>query len=74
MSHDATIKERVQRCRRALTGYSDDDRFHCLIDLLADAMHWRDANGEAFGYALAIAGKHYINELNDEQQDERRLK
>ena len=53
MTNDATIKERVERCRKALTGYSDDDRFLSLIDFLADAMHWCDANGEDFHYALA---------------------
>jgi hypothetical protein len=44
-----------------------------LIDLLADAMHWCDANGEDFHIALAQACRHYINELNDQQLDERRL-
>lgn len=73
MSHDATIPERVARCEKALAGYSDDDCFLCLIDLLADAMHWCDASREDFHYALATAGKHYVNELNDEQTDERRL-
>jgi hypothetical protein len=73
MTTDLLIPERVGRCRAALTGYSDGDRFICLIDLLADAMHWCDANCEAFDYALAVAGKHYIAELNDEQTDERRM-
>lgn len=36
-------------------------------------MHWCDANGEDFHYALCVAGKHFIAELNDEQTDERRL-
>ena len=44
-----------------------------LIDLLTDAMHWCDANGEDFHIALAQACRHYINELNDQQQDERRI-
>ena len=44
-----------------------------LIDLLADAMHWSDANGEDFHIALAQACRHYIHELNDDQHDERRL-
>ena len=44
-----------------------------LIDLLADAMHWCDANGEDFHIALAQACRHYIHELNDRQQDEHRL-
>lgn len=73
MSYALTIKDRVERCRKALTGYSDDDRFLCLIDLLADAMHWCDHNGEDFHYALCLAGKHYVAELNDEQTDERRM-
>ena len=44
-----------------------------LIDLLTDAMHWCDAHGEDFHIAFAQACRHYINELNDEQQDERRM-
>jgi len=44
-----------------------------LIDMLADAMHWCDANGEDFHICLAQACRHYIHELNDEQEDERRL-
>ena len=36
-------------------------------------MHWCDANGEDFHYALCVAGKHFIAELNDEHTDERRL-
>ena len=35
MTSDALIPERVERCRKALAAYSDDDRFVCLIDLLA---------------------------------------
>ena len=73
MTNDATIQERVERCRKALAGYSDDDPFLCLIDFLADAMHRCDADGEDFHYALCVAGKHYIAELNDDQQDERRM-
>ena len=44
-----------------------------LIDLLANAMHWCDANGEDFHIALAQACRHYIHELNDQQTDERRM-
>lgn len=44
-----------------------------LIDLLADAMHWCDANGEDFHIAMAQACRHYIHELNDQQEDERRM-
>jgi hypothetical protein len=73
MSSISLIRERVRRCRIALTGYSDDDRFTCLIDLMADAMHWCDAHGENFHYALAVAGRHYLAELNDEPTDTRRM-
>lgn len=73
MTADATLQERAERCGKAIAGYSDDDRFTCLIDLLADAMHWCDANGEDFHYALAVAGKHYVSELNDEATDDRRM-
>lgn len=72
MAVDLQIPGRVKRCRDRLTAYSDDDRFICLVDFLADAMHWCDANGEDFTYALAAAGRHYVHELNDEQHDERR--
>ena len=42
MTTDAINHERAERCREALIGYSNDDSFICLIDLLADAMHWCD--------------------------------
>ena len=67
------IPQRVKRCDTAITGYSDENRFLCLIDLLADAMHWCDANGEDFHYALCVAGKHFVAELNDQPTEERRL-
>jgi hypothetical protein len=70
---DPLIPGRVERCCNALAGYSDADRFVCLIDLLADAMHSSDANGEDFHYALAVACKHFINKLNDQQTPERRM-
>jgi len=73
MTTDALIRERVQRCRDALIGYANDGLFTNLIDLLADAMHFCDDSGEDFHYALAVAGKHYLAELNDEQTEERRL-
>lgn len=44
-----------------------------LIDVLADAMHWCDSNGEDFHIAFAQACRHYVNELNDEQHDECRM-
>jgi hypothetical protein len=73
MTTDPLIPERVELCGNALVGYSDDERLVGLIDLLADAMHWCDANGEDFHYALCVAGKHYLAELTDKQTEERRL-
>ena len=74
MTTDATIHERAERCRKVLTGYSDDDPFTDLIDLLADAMHFCDRYRYGdFPYALAVACKHYLAELNDEQTEERRM-
>lgn len=69
---DASIPQRVDRCDAALRRYSDDGVFTSLIDLLADAMHWSDATGEDFHYALCLAGKHYVAELNDQPIDERK--
>lgn len=50
-----------------------EDQHTCLVDLLADAMHWCDATGEDFHRALAQAARHYLYELIDQPQDERRL-
>ena len=51
----------------------NQSRQETLIDLLADAMHWCDTNGEDFLLAFAQACRHYIHELNDQQHDERRM-
>lgn len=44
-----------------------------LIDLLTNAQHWCDWYGEDFHLCLAQACRHYLHELNDQQQLERRL-
>ena len=69
----ASNQQRADRCQQSITAYSDDDDHSNLVDLLTDAMHWCDANGEDFHIALAMACRHYIHELNDEQHDERRM-
>ena len=66
-------QQRADRCQQAITAYSDDDDFTNLVDFLADAMHCCDSTGQDFHIALAQACRHYIHELNDEQQDERRI-
>jgi hypothetical protein len=68
----SSIPHRVEKCAAVLRHYPPD-AFSSLTDLLADAMHWSDANGEDFHYALCLAGKHYVAELNDQQLDERKL-
>lgn len=65
---------RARRAERILNRYRmGDDAHTSLVDFLADAMHWCDMNGEDFHLAFAQACRHYIHELNDQQQDERRL-
>ena len=65
---------RAKRAERILTrSRMGDDMATSLVDLLTDTMHWCDLSGEDFHFALAQACRHYIHELNDEQQDERRI-
>ena len=64
---------RAKTFEKALAGYGSGNPQEILIDLLTDAQHWADANGEDFHIALAMACRHYIHELNDQQQDERRM-
>jgi len=68
-----TNQKRADHGRKALAAYANDDTFTNLVDFLTDAMHWCDASGEDFHYALCIACKHYLAELNDEQTEERRM-
>jgi tyrosine-protein phosphatase YwqE len=64
---------RARRCAKAITRYGDDLAESNLIDFLADAMHFCDAEGMDFQILFAQACRHYVNELNDDQQDERRM-
>jgi hypothetical protein len=50
---------RANRCARAIDRYS--------------AMHFCDARAMDFHDLLAQACRHYVSELNDNQQDERRM-
>ena len=70
-SGEPSIPQRVDKCDAVLRRYSGDV-FSALTDLLADAMHWSDASGEDFHYALCLAGKHYVAELNEQPIDERK--
>jgi hypothetical protein len=64
---------RASRFDKVVAIYGDDALDSNLIDLLTDAMHWCDQTGRDFHIALAQACRHYIHELNDQQQDERRM-
>jgi hypothetical protein len=64
---------RAHRATSTIAEYGDDVDESNLIDLLTDAMHWCDLIGQDFHCLLAQACRHYINELNDEQCDERRM-
>jgi hypothetical protein len=64
---------RAKNFEKAINIYSTGSEQEILVDLLTDAMHWCDANGEDFHICLAMACRHFIHELNDQQQDERRL-
>ena len=64
---------RAKTFEKVIKMYGTGSAQEILIDLLTAAQHWADANGEDFHISLAMACRHYINELNDEQQDERRL-
>ncbi len=65
---------RAARAERILESCRMDDDLHTsLVDLLADAMHWCDSAGDDFLIALLQAGRHYLDELNHQPTDERRL-
>lgn len=71
---EATNAIRGARAERILNRYRICDDLHTsLVEFLADAMHWCDMNGENFHWALVQACRHYFHELNDTQEDERRL-
>ena len=73
MTTDLLIPQRVKRCDAALTGYSDDSSFISLIDLLADARHWCDANDQDYAASRPHRLPALPRELNDEPTEERRL-
>jgi hypothetical protein len=66
MTSDLLIPNRVQKCRKVLTDYSDDDTYTNLVDFLADAMHLCRRNGQDFQHLLTIAENHYQTERIEE--------
>lgn len=65
--HPIIIADRVRAFDHVLSWCGDDSRFDTLVQLLTDAMHWSDANSESFHYAMALAGKNYLDHLNQER-------
>lgn len=60
-------RARAARCLTALRRYgSDSSPYTCLVDLLADAMHWCRHRGHDFPAVLDLASLHYAAELADE--------
>ena len=59
---DATLK-----AFRNLSG--DPDRGTALVDLLADLMHWADANSFDFEFSLAQARDHHAAEQAPRSRD-----
>jgi hypothetical protein len=53
---------RVERFAKALATYEDP----VLVDLLADAMHWAEANGQDFDSRLDTARMHFDAETKGE--------
>ena len=47
-------QQRANRCQTMLAAYGDDMIESNLIDFLADAMHWCDANSGDFHIALGV--------------------
>jgi hypothetical protein len=76
MTNSSEIANEVRAARAGcilIHNRHGQDLHTSLVDFLADAMHWCDCSGEDFHLVLAQACRHYIHELNDQQEDERRL-
>jgi len=56
-------QERADRCKQAITAYSDDDTYTNLVDFLADAMHYCHLHGHSFRDALDTARMHFDAEM-----------
>jgi hypothetical protein len=68
MNDTLHFRHQVSRCALALQQYGADDPALNLIDLLADAMHWCDANGQEFHLLYAVANCQYVRDLLQGQE------
>lgn len=63
-----TNKHRAARIGKVLARYQTGDTVaDNLVDLLADARHWCDRNGQDFAELDRLAYDHYVSELDDER-------
>jgi hypothetical protein len=66
---EPTNQQRAERCEAVLCNYGTDNVITvCLTDLLADARHWCDKNGESFADHDRMAHDHYLAEIADEME------
>jgi hypothetical protein len=56
---------RAAACDMLLEHYGDDDPADRLVDMLADARHWCDLNGQSFWELDRRAHKHYLAEIDE---------
>jgi hypothetical protein len=60
-------RHRAARCLKAIRRYNTDSNPRtCLIDFLADAMHWCRGRGHDFCGLIDRASEHYTAEVFDE--------
>jgi hypothetical protein len=58
---------RAARCQKAMRRYgTDSSPYTCLIDLLADAMHWCRLKDHDFHHLIDRASQHFAAEVFDE--------
>jgi hypothetical protein len=60
-------RDRAARCLKAVRRYNTDSNPRtCLIDFLADAMHWCRRKGHDFDSLIDRASEHFAAEVFDE--------
>ena len=69
MTCEPTIRQRCDRIARLLRGGQGSSSEN-LIDLLADAMHWCDLNGESFEALRRVAYQHYLTEIHNPERSQ----
>jgi hypothetical protein len=65
-------RNRAARCLKAVRRYdTDSNPLTCLMDFLADAMHWCRLKGHDFHDLIGRASKHFAAEVFDETTGDR---